>query len=283
MSIRREDTRVRRGNSCWSCELLCGMIKGHMIRCFCSCWSSAWYWAAPDSGDLRATKTPVIWIKTGSSWAAGVWASGCLNMVRLITVSISALQSNVNDDEAYLDYQWWGRPTEIKCPIWPSAVPSSPGSAAGTHPVHVLLSSRSEENLHSLLVPAGLDQLNHVPLLNSSGIWTAVVWFVWSWLKVQKLRQIRFDSSDLDNLNSRYYKIIILHRTHLLFKQHRNAIMEVTVSLAWKGFWWQRWGPLIDICSDISLLLPREASKSHFILRYSFMVASRGPAIQLIP
>lgn len=134
-----------------------------------------------------------------------------------------------------------------------------------------------------LLVPADLDQLNHVPLLNSSGIWTAFVWFVWSWLKVQKLQQIRFGSSDLDNLNSRYYKIIILHKTHLLFKQHRNVIMEVNVSLAWKGFWWQRWGPLIVICSDISLLLPREASKSHFILRYSFMVASRGPAIQLIP
>lgn len=134
-----------------------------------------------------------------------------------------------------------------------------------------------------LLVPADLDQLNHVPLLNSSGIWTAFVWFVWSWLKVQKLQQIRFGPSDLDNLNSRYYKIIILHKTHLLFKQHRNVIMEVNVSLAWKGFWWQRWGPLIVICSDISLLLPREASKSHFILRYSFMVASRGPAIQLIP
>lgn len=275
MSMSREDTHLLKRNSCWSCELLCGMIKGHMIRCFCSCWSSAWYCAAPDSG---ATKTPVIWIKTGSGWAAGVWASGCLNMVRLITVSISVLQSNVNDDEAYLDYQWWNVPFDLLLSHLLQDLLQGCILSMSCTPVDLWRTSTLCQ-----LVPAGLDQLNYVPLLNSSGIWTAFIWLVWSWLKVQTLRQIKFSSSDLDNLNSRYYKIIILHRTHLLFKQHRNVIMELNVSLAWKGFWWQQWGPLIDICSDISFLLPREASKSHFILRYSFMVASRGPAIQLIP
>lgn len=178
MSMSREDTRVRRRNSCWSCELLCGMSKGHMIRCFCSCWSSAWHWAAPDSGDLRATKTPVIWIKTGSSWAAGVWASRCLIMVRLITVSISALQSNVNDDEAYLDYQRWGRSTEMKCPIWPSVVPWK---------------FRRYSRSYSVLL----------------------TWTIW----IPDTKK----SSLFSELN-------------LLFQQRRNFIIELNVSLAWKGF-----------------------------------------------